>query len=169
MKIKLTHKKTAIGILTFLIIGLLYPLLTYKKSAEKAEELILVLKQENANLIERTMGIVDDKLSLSVTEHNLHETMKKILNSPTRERMIVNIDRYLEIYRIYLSEKEYKRFVEYMDEKRIFYQENNISIRQYLDEYKNELNNILTGPYMRITGYPKNELIKEEMKNGSNK
>jgi len=103
------------------------------------------------------------------SKQNTPLQMAKILNSETKEGMIINVDRYLDIYRIHLSERKYEEFIEYMDKKRLYYQANYDSIKRYLNEYKNNLNSIISGPYMRISGYPNDLLIIEEIENGCEK
>jgi len=140
--------------------------MAYRDSAKKAETLIEVMMNENDTEIGRTVHIIQAKLELQLSEETLTGIIDDLLTSDDKDDMIAKIKRYVRMYRINITEDDYVRFVEYMDRKRVYFKENNDSIHRYLVEYESNLNSILGGTFMKISGYPKSIVIKQEFEHG---
>lgn len=164
-----TIRKIVITFLFLITVIIVIPTMAYNDSAKKAENLIEVMMLENDTVVNRTVDIVQAKLELHISEETLSHVIYDLLTSPTREDMEQKINRYVRIYRLPITESDYHMFVEYIDKKRVYFNENNDSIQRYLAEYQSNLNSILGGTFMKLAGYPKSYTIKQEFNDGVQK
>lgn len=159
--LKCTPRHVFYVIIIMSIVGIFVPLLSYSVSAKNTETLIIILQTENNTVVDRTTHIVQGKMNMELPDSELRELIIKILYSENENKLRQRILSYIKQYNIDVTEAQLASFVEYMEEKREFYQDNYRSIDEYTDSYKRELNSIVSGTYMRLAGYPK-EVLQEE-------
>jgi hypothetical protein len=145
------------------ITAILMPALMYKASAESAEELIIVLSDENITIVNRTAEMITAKLDLPLDNDVVKENIKMMLNAKREEDVDSKIRQVVRNYRLPITLQDQERFSEYIKQKRIYFLQNSDKIVRYVDEYQAYLNEPLAGFYLRITGFPKRVTIKQEL------
>lgn len=145
------------------ITAILMPALMYKASAESAEELIIVLSDENITIVNRTAEMITAKLNLPLNNDVVKENIKMMLNAKREEDVDSKIRQVVRNYRLPITLQDQERFSEYIKQKRIYFLQNSDKIVRYVDEYQAYLSEPLAGFYLRITGFPKRVTIKQEL------
>lgn len=145
------------------ITAILMPALMYKASAESAEELIIVLSDENITIVNRTAEMITAKLDLPLDNDVVKENIKMMLNAKREEDVDSKIRQVVRNYRLPITLQDQERFSEYIKQKRIYFLQNSDKIVRYVDEYQAYLSEPLAGFYLRITGFPKRVTIKQEL------
>ena len=156
-------KRLSLIAIVVIATAIVMPAIMYKESAKSAEELIIVLSSENITIIERTSEIITAKLNLPLDDEVIKNHVTLMLKSKSEDHVDARIKQIIRNYRLPISYQDQERFSNYIKEKRIYFLENSDKIVKYVDEYQRYLSEPLSGFYLRITGFPKRVVIKQEL------
>lgn len=158
---KSSGRISKVGVFVFFmaIVAALMPALMYKAGAESAENLIIVLSEENVTIVSRTSEMIKVKLGLELEDDIVFKHIQEMLQSENDETVESKVKRIVRNYRLPLSFDDQDLFIEYLQKKRIYFSQNSDKIVKYIDEYQEYLNGPISGIYLKVTGYPKKVIL----------